>query len=160
MSNKIQIPIDTMEQEFTNYYRLGYKKGLAENADRITELEAWKTAVLDALAVTCSDAPIGTAPRDIINQVVDFYATLVKYETEAQLADAKKDAIDAATAEEKADQYNLSGAEFHEQEVENTLKRMPVDTAVVTWTQSAKHSVRRETVILNGVAQETKVKKF
>lgn len=40
MSGKIQIPTDTMEQEFSAYHRRGYKKGLAENATRITELEA------------------------------------------------------------------------------------------------------------------------
>ena len=85
MSGKIQIPTNTMEQEFANYERRGYQKGLAVNATRITELEAQAAQVPEliaslqtrqreylALEAQLADAkqanqwqPIETAPKDI-----------------------------------------------------------------------------------------------
>ena len=64
----------------------------AELATLRKELEQWKSAVLDALAVACGDCPIGTPPAKIMQQVLELDRSAFEHLHSEKLEEAKKDA--------------------------------------------------------------------
>jgi len=45
------------------------------NVYREPQLDGWKEAVLDELAISCLDFPVGTPPREILKAIIDMRCT-------------------------------------------------------------------------------------
>lgn len=90
--------------------------------------DEWKDALLDKLAITCQDAPIGTPPADILNQIISWHVMVAKDPAVNEEAAKQHDAVATLTEEGwiwDGDQWQRSTQPSGAQEVQEASPLCP-----------------------------------
>jgi hypothetical protein len=70
---------------------------MAARTRGVSATDSWKEAVLDKLAITCGDAPIGTPPADILDQIIRWHVAVATDPAVSEEMAKQHDAVDTLT---------------------------------------------------------------